>query len=137
MKPPQKPTMRNRLISLERLVCLLLNDHSRPMRKQPSMFTVNVPSGKVDMFFNARETMYRNMPPKQLPAPTISISFIIKTIFNSSHPPLHKREREGYFFKNSSARLSPNSFAFSRLARDSALSPFSRWASPRMSHASA
>ena len=90
MKPPQNPTMRNRDTSFDILVCLLVDDHNSPMSKLPSMFTVNVPSGKVDMFFNARETIYRNMPPKQLPAPTISISFIIKTIFNSSHPPLHK-----------------------------------------------
>ena len=78
VKPPQRPTVRNNDQWLASLPFLLNTPHRRPIRKHPTRFTVSVAQGNHLLTpFIASDTRYRTAPPRNLPAPTISIFLIM------------------------------------------------------------
>lgn len=86
VKPPQKPVVSNSFVDgdIDNAELVDGSDEKNPMRRQPRMFTVNVPRGKTDAIINpiSFETKNRQPPPKKLPTDTIRNSFIEDNIYN-------------------------------------------------------
>lgn len=77
VKPPHKPTLKKRTSCCEALAHRLNNPHSKPISRQPMRLTRKVAHGNPPVYFNPKETRYRNTPPTKLPAPTKRIFFIM------------------------------------------------------------
>jgi len=74
VKPPQSPTVRNKVHLLLSLAFRLKIPHKRPIKKQPTRFTARVAQGNpLPMPFITKEIRYLAAPPMILPLPTITI----------------------------------------------------------------
>ena len=77
VNPPSKPVAKKSFISCE--TCPLpTSPKTIPIKKQPTMFTVNVPNGNIENELTCTycDKRYRKIPPAKLPAPIKSNIFI-------------------------------------------------------------
>ena len=74
MKPPHRPTVRNRPQDVVSVALRLSNPHSRPIIRHPNRFTASVAHGKpFPIPFIASDRRYLAVPPMKLPAPTANM----------------------------------------------------------------
>lgn len=78
VKPPHKPTVRNRPQEVVSVALRLSVPHSRPIIRQPNRFTARVAHGKpFPIPFIASDIRYLAIPPMKLPAPTANMFLMI------------------------------------------------------------
>lgn len=79
VKPPHSPVVRSNLADGDIQPSVAGMAEKKPINRQPTMFTVNVPSGNgvATRAVIAFDTMYRKPPPSPEPINTSKNSFIV------------------------------------------------------------
>lgn len=81
VKPPHRPVAKNNFQVAARFSFLMLNPKNKPMAKQPTRLTSNVPVGKI-LLLMPRLIPYRSILPIAPPRPTIKKSLSIAVTYS-------------------------------------------------------
>ena len=83
VKPPHRPTVRNRPQVVVSVALRVSMPHRRPIIRQPARFTARVAHGNgkpLPIPFIASDTRYLAAPPMKLPAPTANMFLMISML---------------------------------------------------------